>query len=70
MTSTQVERPRRPLVAAFVNVGLGLSCLYIGLSHPSIANVRPVVIVSLLAAGACLGMGLMLVVNHVFHRKG
>jgi hypothetical protein len=71
MTSTREERPRRrPLVAALVNIGLGLVLLYIGLNRPTIANMRPVDLVYLLATGACLGMGLMLVVNLVFRRTG
>ena len=71
MTSTREERPRRPIwVAAFVNIGLGLLFLVIGFSRPTIANLRPNDIVTLLATGACLGMGLMLVVNLVFRRMG
>jgi hypothetical protein len=53
MTSTREERPRRrPLVAAFVNFGLGLVFLANGFTQPSIANVRPVVLVNFFAAGA------------------
>ena len=73
MNSTREERPRlpSPLVAAFVNVGLGLLFLAIGLTQPSITNVRPVVLVNLFAAGACLGMGLMVLVRFfIVRRKG
>jgi hypothetical protein len=72
MTSTREGRRRRPLlISAFVNVGLGILFLAIGLNQPSIANVRPVVLVNLFAAGACLGMGLMtLVLFFVLRRHG
>jgi hypothetical protein len=70
MTSTREERPRRPLVAAFVSLGLGLLFLVMASGRPAIANLRWHEIVRLLAAGGFLGAGLMLVVNHVDHRKG
>jgi hypothetical protein len=72
MNSIRKERARRlSLVGAFVNLGLGLLFLFIGLNQPGIANVRPVVLVNLLAAGACLAMGLMsLVLFLVVRRQG
>ena len=73
MTSTGEERPprRRPLVAGFVNIGLGLIFLYIAFNRPAIANMRFHDLVVLLAAGACLGMGLMVLVQHfVLRRQG
>lgn len=72
MTSTREERPRRsPLVGVFVGVGLGLLFLAIGLNRPSIANMRTVDLVHLLATGACLGAGLVaLVLYLVGRRKG
>ena len=70
MNSTREERPRRPLVAAFVYIGLGLLFLVIAFSRPAIANLRLHDIVPLLATGALLGMGLMLVVNLVLRRQG
>jgi hypothetical protein len=70
MNSTREERPRRPLVAAFVYIGLGLLFLVMAFGRPAIANLRWHDIVRLLAVGFFLGMGLTLVVNHVFHRKG
>ncbi len=72
MNSTPEERPhRRRLVAAFVPVGLGLLFLLIGLNRPSIANMRTVDLVHLLATGACLGAGLVAVVLYfVGRRKG
>jgi hypothetical protein len=72
MTSTREERLRRPpLVAAFVVVGLGLLFLASGLNRPTIADMRTVDLVHLLATGACLGAGLVaLVMNLVSRRKG
>ena len=72
MTSTREERPRRsPLVAAVISGGLGLFFLAIGLNRPSIANMRTVDLVHLLATGACLGAGLVAVVLYfVGRRKG
>jgi hypothetical protein len=70
MTSTREEQPRRHrLVAAFVNIGLGLVFLYIAFSRPAIANLRLHDIVPLLATGACLGMGLMLLVRSFVDRR-
>jgi formate-dependent nitrite reductase membrane component NrfD len=60
MSSTREEWPRRRrLVAAFVGFGLGLLFLAIGLNRPSIANMRTVDLVYLLATGACLGASLV-----------
>jgi hypothetical protein len=47
------------LVVAFVGFGLGFLFLAIGLNRPSIANMRTVDLVYLLATGACLGAGLV-----------
>jgi hypothetical protein len=70
MTSTREERPRnRPLVAGFVNLGLGLLFLATGFNRPAIANMRTVDLVYLLATGACLGMGLMLLVRFFIVRR-
>jgi formate-dependent nitrite reductase membrane component NrfD len=70
MNSTREERlRRRPLVAAFVGIGLGLLFLATGLSRPSIANMRTVDLVHLLGTGACLGVGLVAVVLHFVHRR-
>jgi hypothetical protein len=70
MTSTREESPRRrPLVAACVNIGLGLIILYIAFNRPTIANMRFHDLVALLAAGACLGMGLMVLVQHFVRRR-
>ncbi|MFL5244117.1 MAG: hypothetical protein ACJ8FY_18590 [Gemmataceae bacterium] len=72
MSSTREGRPRRPpLVAAFVGVGLGVFFLAIGVNRPSIANMRTVDLVHLLATGAMMGAGLVaLVVYFVGRRKG
>ena len=72
MNSTREEWPRRRrLVAVFVGLGLGLLSLITGLNRPSIANMRTIDLVHLLATGACLGVGLAgLVVNLVGRRKG
>jgi len=72
MNSTREERPRRGhFVAALVSGGLGLFSLVSGLNRPSIANMRTVDLVHLLATGACLGAGLAAVVLYfVGRRKG
>ena len=58
-------------MGAFVNLGLGLLFLVIGLNRPSIANMRTIDLVHLLATGACLGMGLVaLVLFFVGRRTG
>jgi hypothetical protein len=70
MNSTREERPsRRRLVAAFVNLGLGLLFLAIGFNRPTIASMRPVDLVYLLGTGACLGMGLMSLVLYFVGRR-
>lgn len=70
MTSTREERSRRrPLVAAFIGGGFGLVGLAIGLNRPSIADMRTVDLVQLLATGACLGVGLMGVVLYLVGRR-
>jgi hypothetical protein len=71
MNSTREERPRRPLVAAFVYIGLGLLFLGMAFGRTAIANLRWHDIVRLLAVGFLLGMGLSeLVRNFVSRRKG
>ena len=68
MTNTREERPRRgPLLAAFLGGGLGLLFLVIGLNRPSIANMRMVDLVLVLATGAFFGVALM---NVVLYLKG
>jgi len=70
MTSTREEWPRRRrLVAAFVPLGLGILFLAIGLNRPTVANMRTVDLVHLLATGACLGAGLVAVVLHLVGRR-
>jgi hypothetical protein len=60
MTSTREERPRRnPLLGAYIGGGFGLFFLAIGFNRPSIANMRTVDLVHLLATGACLGVALV-----------
>jgi hypothetical protein len=73
MTSTREERTRRLLFAAFLNVSLGLFSLATGINRPTIANMRTIDLVHLLATGACLGIGLVallaLVLNLVGRRR-
>ena len=72
MTSTREGRPRRPpSVVALVIVGLGLFFLAVGLNRPSIADMRTVDLLHLLATGGLLGAGLVaLVLNLVGRRTG
>ena len=70
MNSTREGRPSRPpLFAAFIGVGLGILFLAIGLNRPSIANMRTVDLVYLLATGACLGAGLVALVLNLVGRR-
>jgi formate-dependent nitrite reductase membrane component NrfD len=70
MNSTREERlRRRPLVAAFVGIGLGLLFLATGLNRPSIANMRTVDLVHLLGTGGCLGAGLVTLVRYFVGRR-
>lgn len=72
MNSTREERfHHRFLIAAFVNIGLALFFLFIGLNRPTIANMRTIDVVHLLATGAWLGAGVVAVVlNFVGPHKG
>ena len=71
MNSTGEERPRRRFDRSFVVLGMGLLFLFLSLNRPTIANMRFHDLVVLLAAGACLGMGLMVLVQHfVLRRQG
>jgi hypothetical protein len=72
MNSTLEQPPRRNrLIGAFLGGGLGLLFLFIGLNRPTIANMRTVDLVHLLATGACLGVGLVgIVMYFVLRRKG
>lgn len=70
MTSTREERPRQPIRAGrFIGLPLGLLFLAIGLNRPTIADMRTVDLIYLLATGACLGAGLMAVVLYFIHRR-
>jgi hypothetical protein len=72
MTRTPLERTRQRLQAAyFLGLPLGLLFLAIGFSRPTIANMRTVDLVFILATGICLGAGLVgLIVNLVSRREG
>ena len=70
MTRTPEDRPRRvPLSAAIPGLVLGLMFLAIGLNRPTIANMRTVDLLHLLATGACLGAGLVAVVLCLVGRR-
>jgi len=59
------------LIAAVLGGGLGLFFLAIGLNRPSIADMRTIDLVHLLATGGCFGAALVGVVRYlVGHRKG
>lgn len=64
MTSTPQERPRRPLLTAAIAAGLGLFFLAIGLNRPSIANMRTIDLLHLLATGGFFGVAIVWVVQH------
>ena len=72
MNRTREEWPRRRrLVAAAVGFALGLLSLAVGFNRPTIANMRTIDLVHLLATGACLGAGLVaLVLILVGRREG
>ena len=70
MNSTREERPRQPIRAIrFIGLPLGLLFLAIGFNRPTIANMRTVDLVYLLATGATLGAGLVAVVLHLVGRR-
>ena len=70
MTSTREDRPRRgPRPIAFIGLPLGLLFLAIGLNRPSIANMRTIDLVHLLATGVCLGAGLAGLVLYLGGRR-
>jgi hypothetical protein len=76
MTSTREERLRRTplIVATCVGLGLGLFSLATGFNRPTIANMRTIDLIHLLATGGCLGVGLVglvgLIVSLVGRRTG
>jgi hypothetical protein len=70
MTIIREKRHHRgPLLAAFLGGGLGLFNLAIGLNRPTIADMRTVDLVHLLATGACLGVALTAVVLYLVGRR-
>jgi hypothetical protein len=70
MPSTREEWPRRRrLVCDFAGFGTGLLGLASGFNRPSIANMRTLDLVHLLATGAGLGVGLAALVLY-FVRRG
>ena len=70
MTSTREERPgRSPLFGVFAGFGLGLFFLAIGFNRPTIANMRTIDLVHLLASGGLLGVGLVGLVDYVKGRR-
>jgi hypothetical protein len=57
------------LAAVFVGFGMGLLSLATGLNRPSIASMRTIDIVHLLASGMCLGVGLMALIVYLIGRR-
>jgi hypothetical protein len=74
MTITLDQRTRPILFATAFGFGVGLFSLATGLNRPTIANMRTIDLVHLLATGVCLGGGMAglvaLVVILVSRRKG
>jgi hypothetical protein len=68
-SSIRKERPPRPLLVAFINFGLGLLILCNGFSRPTIANMRTLDLVHLLAAGAGFGAGLAWLAVFLYGRR-
>ena len=58
-----------PLFGAFIGGGFGLFNLVVGLNRPSIANIRTIDLVHLLATGACFGVALAAVVVYFRCRR-
>ena len=69
MTSTREEWLRRAPLRAALSGGLGLFFLVIGLNRPSIANMRTIDLVHLLATGTLLGVALASVVLFLRGRR-
>ncbi len=70
MNSTSEGRPRRSrLFPIFAGFGFGLFFLAVGFNRPSIANMRTIDLVHLLATGACLGVGLAGLVMFFVRRR-
>jgi hypothetical protein len=69
MSSTQEKRPRRLRPVAFIGLPLGLFFLALGFNRPTIANMRMVDLLYLLATGAMLGAGLVAVVLYFVFRR-
>lgn len=72
MSSTYDLRLRRsPLFGVFAGFGFGLFFLAVGLNRPTIADMRTIDLVHLLATGGCFGVGLVaLVLYFRGHRPG
>ena len=70
MTSTREERPGRShLFGVFAGFGLGLLFLAMGFNRPTIANMRTIDLVHLVASGVLLGVGLKSLVEYVKGRR-
>jgi hypothetical protein len=70
MTDTREPLPRRnPLLTAFICTGLGLFFLFIGLNRPTIANMRKIDLVHLLATGGYFGVALVSVILYIVRRR-
>lgn len=70
MTDARDERPRRiPVFAPLVSGGLGLFFLAIGFNRPSIADMRTLDLIHLLATGSLLGIALVTLVQYLAGRR-
>ena len=60
---------RNPLIVAFICLGVGLFFLFNALSRPTIANMRTIDLLHLLATGGYFGVALVSVVLYFVRRR-
>jgi len=60
---------RKPLLAALYAAGLGLFFLFVALNRPTIANMRKIDLLHLLATGGLFGVAMVGVVLYLVARR-